>query len=71
LSLEHLTRCPTGVPVTGLHVPSLPFTLQASHCPLQDELQQKPSRQSPFKHWSPFAHCAPGPSFGTHMPAEQ
>jgi hypothetical protein len=49
-SLEHFVRCPAGVPVTALHVPSLPFTLQASHWPLHEVLQQKPSTQSPFKH---------------------
>ncbi len=36
-------RDPRGAPTTLVHVPAAPETSQASHCPLQLELQQKPS----------------------------
>lgn len=39
------TREPCGSPDTGLHKPSLPETSQASHSPVHDLSQQKPSTQ--------------------------
>jgi len=46
----HAGRVPTGVPVTGEHVPSLPVTLHAWHCSPHAPLQQKPSTQRPDVH---------------------
>jgi hypothetical protein len=46
----HAVRPPTGAPVTAVHVPRFPVTLQASHCPEQPVLQQKPSTQLPVEH---------------------
>jgi hypothetical protein len=57
-------RVPTGGPVTGEQVPSLPITLHAWHCSPQAPLQQNPSTQSPDAHsWAaphicPLACCA-------------
>jgi len=49
-SESHEGRTPRGEPVTGVHAPSLPPTLHASHWPLQLVLQQKPSTQVPEVH---------------------
>jgi hypothetical protein len=50
LPIAHAAREPTGLPTTGVHVPAVPNTLHASHCPLQSELQQTPSAQRPSSH---------------------
>jgi hypothetical protein len=39
-----------GAPSTGEHVPTLPGTVHASHCPPQFELQQTPSTQKVERH---------------------
>jgi hypothetical protein len=40
-----------GLPeAEGLQVPTLPARLQASHAPLQEELQHTPSTQLPLAH---------------------
>jgi hypothetical protein len=45
-----LARLPCGAPDAGEHVPSLPATSQASHCPPQARSQQYPSTQGPAPH---------------------
>jgi hypothetical protein len=61
-----------GLPAaTGLHVPTLPATLQASHAPSQAVLQHTPSTQLPLPHWLAAPHAPPGVFFGTHAPASQ
>jgi len=69
-SLAQAERAPWGAPVTGLHVPTLPATLQASHCPPQATLQHTPSTHWPVPHWFAALQAAPGPPFGTHAPPE-
>jgi hypothetical protein len=49
-SMSHAGRTPWGLPVAGVHVPSLPFTSQASHCPSQARSQHTPSTQWPEAH---------------------
>jgi len=70
-SLLQGARPPTGSPVTALHRPSLPATLQASHCWVQGPSQHTPSTQLPVAHWFPAAHTVPPASLSTHTPAEQ
>jgi hypothetical protein len=60
----HASRPPWGAPTTGEHVPSLPDTSHASHCPVQAPLQQYPSTQNPLAHSSFDVH-APLGSFAT------
>jgi hypothetical protein len=43
-------RVPCGAPEAGEHVPSLPETSQASHCPPQARSQQYPSTHGPALH---------------------
>ena len=56
---------------TGLHVPTLPATLQASQEPPHAVLQQTPSTQLPLPHWLAAEHVAPLVFFGAHTPASQ
>jgi len=45
LRVSHAERAPCGVPVAGVHVPSLPVMSHASHCPSHALSQQTPSTQ--------------------------
>ena len=56
---------------TGLHVPTLPATLQASHEPPQAVLQHTPSTHWPLPHWLVPVQVPPFVFFGTHAPALQ
>jgi hypothetical protein len=58
-SLEHACRDPWGPPTIGRHVPSLPGTSQASHCPVQACVQQTPSTQLPERHSAAVLQVAP------------
>jgi hypothetical protein len=61
-----------GVPATtGLHVPTLPATLHASHAPPQAELQHTPSTHWPLPHWLAPVQEAPLVCLGTHTPPLQ
>jgi hypothetical protein len=59
------------MPVTGVQVPSLACTLQASHWPGHLSLQQKPSTHWPLEHWLSPVQPWPSVSLGTHEPPEQ
>jgi hypothetical protein len=51
---------PCTAPATATHVPTLPPTSHASHCPLQALSQQTPSTQNrPGLQEVVAAHCAP------------
>jgi hypothetical protein len=52
-------REPRGVPLTAVHTPTAPGSLQASHCPLQARLQQTPSAQTPLTHSGLVWQAAP------------
>ncbi len=56
---------------TGLHVPTLPATLQALHEPPHAELQHTPSTHWPVPHWFAPEQVAPFAFLGTHAPASQ
>jgi hypothetical protein len=56
---------------TGLHVPTLPATLQASQEPPQPVLQHTPSTQLPLPHWLAAEQVAPFVRLGTQAPASQ
>jgi hypothetical protein len=64
-----------GLPVlpeaTGLQVPTLPVTLQASQAPPHAVLQQTPSTQLPLPHWLLAVQVVLLVFFGTHAPALQ
>jgi len=62
-------RVPCGAPVTGVHEPSTPETLHASHCPLHAPSQHTPSTQCPLVHMFATLQPEPGPSFGRQMPS--
>jgi hypothetical protein len=64
----HAARGVTGFPFTGEHVPTLPVTLHASHCPVQSSLQQTPSTQKLERHWLFDVHETPGLTFVVHFP---
>ena len=49
-------RPPSGAPVTGEQVPTLPGTVQAWHWPPQAASQQTPSVQMPLAHSVPAPH---------------
>ena len=67
----HAARVPCGAPATGVHVPSLPSTSHASHCPVHAPLQQTPSTQKPLTH-APFEpHAWPASSVPWHWPFVQ
>jgi hypothetical protein len=63
-------RPPSGVPVTGAHVPTEPATAQASHCPSQAALQHTPSTQKPLAHWTAAPQLPPSGAFGAQRPPE-
>jgi hypothetical protein len=61
-----------GLPeTTGLHVPTLPATLHASHAPPHAVLQHTPSTQLPLPHWLAEVQVTPLACLGTHAPALQ
>jgi hypothetical protein len=62
-SLEQAWRDPTGAPLIGTHVPSLPGTLQASHCAPHACVQQTPSTQMSEPHSAATLQVAPAPFF--------
>ena len=55
----------------GLHVPTLPARLQASHESPHAVLQQTPSTQLPLAHWLAAEHVGPMGFLGTHDPELQ
>jgi hypothetical protein len=65
-SVAHLGRVPTGVPLTGEQVPTLPARLHAWHWLVQAALQHTPSAQKPDRHAFPTVQAVPFASFGTH-----
>jgi hypothetical protein len=56
---------------TGLHVPTLPVRLQASHEPPHAVLQQTPSTQLPLPHWLAAEQAVPLVFWGTQVPPLQ
>jgi hypothetical protein len=66
----HATLGDTGVPVTAVHVPSLPVRLHASHWPEQLLLQHTASAQKLDWHWPPLVHFVPGGPLLVHCPPE-
>ncbi len=62
---------PTGAPDTATHAPTLPATLQDSHCPAQLELQHTPSTQFPEAHASATVQAVPLTPRGVQVPALQ
>jgi hypothetical protein len=60
-----------GAPITGEHVPTLPVTLQASHCPGQSLSQHTPSMQWPLSHCGSELQVWPFGSLSLHTPPEQ
>jgi len=61
-SVVQVARGAIGAPVTARQLPRLPAMLQASHCEVQLELQQKPSAQNPLEHWPAEVQATPRPS---------
>jgi hypothetical protein len=64
-------REPRGAPATGTQVPTLPVTLQASHCAPHDVLQHTPSAQEPLRHWFCAVQVVPLLCRGTQKPPVQ
>lgn len=52
-------RWPRGVPLIGTHVPSLPLSPHASHCPVHAESQQTKSTQWPLAQVASLWHATP------------
>ena len=71
----HRNGAQVGLPAlpaaTGLHVPTLPVTLQALQEPPQAVLQHTPSTHCPLPHWLEAEQVAPFCCLGTHAPALQ
>src|SRR5205085_9088926 len=63
-------RALRGPPATGVQVPALPLSAQASHWLLQAVSQQTPSTQCCDPHWFAPPQVWPGASSGTQTPAE-
>jgi hypothetical protein len=55
----HGVRVPRGAPETAMHVPTLPPTLQASHCPMHAVLQHVPSAEFPLRQAAPLVEGWP------------
>jgi hypothetical protein len=57
----HAVRVPRGAPLTAMHVPTLPATLHASHCPVHSVSQHTPSAHFPVGQLAAVAavHAAP------------
>ena len=60
-----------GLPLTGVHVPAEPGSLQASHWPLHSALQQTLSAQNPEVQPVPAVQTEPSAPLGLHSPATQ
>lgn len=67
-SVAHAGRPPTGLPVTGEHLPADPGRLHAWHCPPHPVSQHTPSTQLPLTHPSAFVHAAPFCARAWHVP---
>jgi len=63
-------RALRGPPATDVQVPTLPFSAQASHWPVQAVSQQTPSTQCGDPHWFAPPQACPGARSGTQTPAE-
>jgi hypothetical protein len=63
-------RAARGAPATGVQVPTLPGSAQASHWPLHAVSQQTPSTQCCEAHWFAPPQTWPGPRSGTQTPPE-
>jgi len=63
-------RALRGPPTTGVQVPALPLSAQASHWLVQAVSQQTPSTQCCDPHWFAPPQVWPGASSGTQTPAE-
>jgi len=70
-SPAHAARGSTGCPLTGVHAPTLPPRLHASHWPEQALSQHTPSAHWAVVHWFPAVHAVPGVPFGTQLPLLQ
>jgi hypothetical protein len=65
---SHAVRAPWGAPFTGMHLPTLPSTSHASHCPSHAVSQHTPSTQLPLPHSSPMEHLVE--SFFLQVPSD-
>jgi hypothetical protein len=63
-------RALRGAPATGVQVPTLPLSAQASHWPVHAVSQQTPSTQRCDPHWFAPAQAWPCASSGMQMPPE-
>jgi hypothetical protein len=70
-SEAHACRAPCGAPATLVHVPADAGTSQASHCPVQLELQHTPSTHCPLAHWFAPVQATPSPPCEWQRPAAQ
>jgi hypothetical protein len=70
-SPSQATRLPRGAPVTGVHVPALPETSQASHWPGQAPSQHTPSTQKPEAQAPPLEQASASVRFALQVPASQ
>ncbi len=59
-----------GAPTTATHVPALPVSLQASHCPAQGLSQQTESTQLSEAHSLALVHAAPFAFLATQVPED-
>ena len=69
-SLAQAARAPWGAPFVAVHVPTLPATSHAWHCPPQATLQHTPSTHCPVPHWFAALQAPPWETLGTHAPPE-
>lgn len=65
---RHAARVPCGAPVTVVHVPMLPPTSHAWHCPVHPVLQHTPSMHTPLAHWLLVSHEVPLAAVVPHVP---
>lgn len=68
-SPAHGVRLPRGAPTAGTHLPSVPDSAHASHCPVHADSQQTPSTQKPLSHSRPSVQAAPAFCFGAQADA--
>jgi hypothetical protein len=66
-SVAHAARGAVGFPLIALQTPTLPCTLQASHCPLHALSQHTPSTQLLLAQWLATVHAAPFAAAGMHV----
>jgi hypothetical protein len=67
----HAGRPARGAPELATHVPALPASSHASHCPEHAVSQHSPPTQKPLAHCDNRLQGVPGASLGTQTPAEQ